>query len=1132
MENLAIQKNELKTDNQINEDIRTYTIGFASAGFAKGSGDEYAITITAPTDRDAFAKAIGIRFKEYEDYGVRVDISEISEINPLKRQVNTREAEEDLRIFGATEVNEGARKFRLSAPKSKNEPVIFTAYSDRQAALKVFNYKLSDNVGNVGDFLELSEIDSKGSTIKDLDVKPINDITSIGSNERWAEIENFYPQTLQEEISILNVNLEKSLNNEDFEEWKSIKHELEEKKEIVGGAVEKRKVSVVELMPNDIFSFSPSGEPYVALRNDAVKVLYSKDGNCSYGDNLKEMSAMNKVGNNEIYRWYNQGEVLKFNANFLENDEKQPIVTGDILIQKKNETMETINQTEKTNVLLVLNINSNELKAVTGQNADGTPETTAAIQENNLDFLKINKQSDKQSPELMDFFSNFLNQIEEPTDYRFFNVPLKNLEGEADLLLKIIRNPEQYLAPEDSITEEMYPYAYASTDQKYAMETIPDVYRDLIDNIKYELSNPIMNNKLSQIYIDEFTKIAENLSKQNEGSVFNGMVKQELDKLVERNEKQSIADQTLLSQITKDNNGIGTVFEKFNGDEDQVFDFVKRNGLQPEFVQAYHSSIAGETKAINDDEKFRQAAGNVLFNSQKKNEAAETTNQNKAIEAFLPLLSSKINAISTNPEEPWIKNLGTIGVPQNLEGKTYNGANSLMLNFHAEAKGFHLPVYLTFNQIKNEGLSIEKGEKALPILHFEMLAKNKETDKAISFNEYKDLSIEEKKQFDVIVSPKSYNVFNIEQTNVQKENPELWKNLNDKFNFEQLKDKNGVTVVPQIDSLINNREWIIPIYPKEQDRSEYFTKHDNILIPTKSQFKDGESFYANLLQEMTHSTGAPNRLNRNLEGENEQLVAELTAAVTAKSVGISTEIKEKNIQLLSKWGEDIKNNPDFLMSVLSDVNKAAPIILNSLENKIELDKSQSNTIQFENRIKNAIFNIKQSVEQKIPSAFIKSVMSPLQKGFDLLVYNNKMKFVGEINGQYLGVDDKWKLSTHTSKATEEVNPEHTQFLNKNIHGAKVDENQLILRNPEQKLINLNPQDQVDIKKINIFSLNEGGYGIRAVVNGEQQSAEKLSKEDIKSYFDDKSISAKDLAVKYFKGALEDNTQTTTNQIKK
>ena len=66
----------------------------------------------------------------------------------------------------------------------------------------------------------------------------------------------------------------------------------------------------------------------------------------------------------------------------------------------------------------------------------------------------------------------------------------------------------------------------------------------------------------------------------------------------------------------------------------------------------------------------------------------------------------------------------------------------------------------------------------------------------------------------------------------------------------------------------------------------YSVSKDEIIIPEKAQFVDGESFYSNLLHEMSHASGSANRLNRLQSGQTfgsegyakEELVAELTAA--------------------------------------------------------------------------------------------------------------------------------------------------------------------------------------------------------------------------------------------------------------
>jgi antirestriction protein ArdC len=95
-----------------------------------------------------------------------------------------------------------------------------------------------------------------------------------------------------------------------------------------------------------------------------------------------------------------------------------------------------------------------------------------------------------------------------------------------------------------------------------------------------------------------------------------------------------------------------------------------------------------------------------------------------------------------------------------------------------------------------------------------------------------------------------------------------------------------------------------------------------------------------MLHEMAHSTGSKNRLNR-LGGSafgsedyaKEELVAELTAALIGHSLGFNTRVRENNAAYLSSWLKSLKEEPKFLVSVLSDVSKAAQMIESSLFHK-------------------------------------------------------------------------------------------------------------------------------------------------------------------------------------------------------
>ena len=65
-----------------------------------------------------------------------------------------------------------------------------------------------------------------------------------------------------------------------------------------------------------------------------------------------------------------------------------------------------------------------------------------------------------------------------------------------------------------------------------------------------------------------------------------------------------------------------------------------------------------------------------------------------------------------------------------------------------------------------------------------------------------------------------------------------------------------------MDRMIRDNRWIYPIKLEHQDNAFYSISKNQITLPEKSQFVDGESFYGTAFHEMTHSTGAEDVLNR------------------------------------------------------------------------------------------------------------------------------------------------------------------------------------------------------------------------------------------------------------------------------
>ena len=308
------------------------------------------------------------------------------------------------------------------------------------------------------------------------------------------------------------------------------------------------------------------------------------------------------------------------------------------------------------------------------------------------------------------------------------------------------------------------------------------------------------------------------------------------------------------------------------------------------------------------------------------------TASDKALQRFAELMIEKIKQVEDNWQKPWFGIKGG-GLPQNIEGRTYNGVNSFMLFLLSEKEQYSLPVYMTFMQAKDSGLNILKGEKSFPVIYWNFSVRDK-NGKKIPFDVYKNLDKNEQQEYKVTPFLKTYNVFNVQQTNLQETKPEKWEALKEQFKIPAIKDEQGMLTVPLIDAMVREQQWIWPIYSKEGNSAYHARGEDNhIVVPLKGQFKDGENFYSTLLHEMAHSTGEPEHLNRekgvifgDKQYAKEELVAELTSATVGQSLGISTYIREENAMYLKNWLGALKEDPKFIYNILADVGKASNMI--------------------------------------------------------------------------------------------------------------------------------------------------------------------------------------------------------------
>ncbi len=95
-----------------------------------------------------------------------------------------------------------------------------------------------------------------------------------------------------------------------------------------------------------------------------------------------------------------------------------------------------------SDILLVLDQETNEIKAVKGLDKDGNLETTDPKEANQNDFLKVDKNGDM----LSNFFSNYFRQAKDPSRFKFFKVPLKQIEKITKIFKEQLKNPTQSMS--------------------------------------------------------------------------------------------------------------------------------------------------------------------------------------------------------------------------------------------------------------------------------------------------------------------------------------------------------------------------------------------------------------------------------------------------------------------------------------------------------------------------------------------------------------------------------------------------------------------------------------------------------------------------------------------------------------
>jgi antirestriction protein ArdC len=277
-------------------------------------------------------------------------------------------------------------------------------------------------------------------------------------------------------------------------------------------------------------------------------------------------------------------------------------------------------------------------------------------------------------------------------------------------------------------------------------------------------------------------------------------------------------------------------------------------------------------------------------------------------------VTDKIIAELEQGVRPWMKpwsgnNAGEcILLPVRHCGTPYRGINILLLWGEAVAKGYASNKWMTFQQARQLGAHVRKGEHGSLVVYANKITKTEENDEGEEVERQ-------------IPYMKGYMVFNVEQID---ELPEHY----------YVRPESKGKKMQLIESAEHFFRATGALIQHGGNRAYYAPGPDVIRLPHPEAFKDAESYAATKAHELIHHTGHASRLNREFGkrfGDDayarEELVAELGAAFLCVALDITPEIRDDHASYLDHWLTILKADRRAIFSAAAHAQRAVDYLI-------------------------------------------------------------------------------------------------------------------------------------------------------------------------------------------------------------
>jgi len=255
----------------------------------------------------------------------------------------------------------------------------------------------------------------------------------------------------------------------------------------------------------------------------------------------------------------------------------------------------------------------------------------------------------------------------------------------------------------------------------------------------------------------------------------------------------------------------------------------------------------------------------------------------------------------------WSRGGGCGALPIRANGEPYRGINVLLLWAAAVERGYASSRWMTFNQAKELGGSVRKGEKSTQIVFF----------KKLDIEQVNDEGDEVSKS---IAMMRAYNVFNVDQID----------GLPARFLPAPVAIVAGKARDEAAEAAL--RSSGAAIAEDGGDRAYYDIAGDAIHLPAFDRFASTGCYLATLAHELVHWTGAKHRLDRFGHNDKaayafEELVAEIGAAFACARLEVAGEHIDNHAAYLASWLKVLKGDKRAIFRAASLAQTAVDMVL-------------------------------------------------------------------------------------------------------------------------------------------------------------------------------------------------------------